>query len=216
MKRIILVFMIILSVSLISGCKSTNQPGNNPPPNQNITNPPPVVNKVTDHYPLTVGSYWEYEGNGNEYASFNRKVLFAKGNLAQITEDNGGTVATKIFEATNDVVKLVYFEGESYQPENMLEAGFKANSETIILKNPLQVGTNWTDKDGKKEIVAIDSVVDTPLGKMDNCLQLKITNPNDTIYQYYKKGIGLVKQEFVSGETKVTSTLKKYQVQPIK
>jgi hypothetical protein len=112
----------------------------------------------------------------------------------------------------------VYSEGESYNPPNMLEAGFKANTDTTILKNPRQVGTNWTDKDGKKEIIALDAVADTPLGKMDNCLKLKITNSNsnDIIYQYYKKVIGLVKQEFVSGDTVISSSLKKYQVTPAK
>ncbi|HZK72225.1 MAG TPA: hypothetical protein VFD03_12035 [Clostridia bacterium] len=206
MKRILLVFMIVLSISFISGCKFTNQ---------DKSKIPPTVN-VTDYAPLTKGSYWEYEGNGNEYASFNRRVLFTQGNLAQISEDNGGTVISKIIEGTNEVVKLVYFEAESYQPSNMLETGFVANSEAIIIKSPLQVGTNWTDKDGKKEIVALDSIVDTPLGKIDNCLKLKITNPDDTIYQYYKKGIGLVKQEFISGDTIITSTIKKYQVEPSK
>ncbi len=205
MRRICLIFMIVLSISFISGCKLANQ--------ENKTKISPTVN-ASDYVPLTKGSYWEYEGNGNEYASFNRKVLFTKGNLAQISEDNGGTVITKIIEGTNDVVKLVYFEGETYQPSNMLETGFTANSEAIIIKSPLQVGTNWTDKDGKKEIVTLDSIVDTPLGKIDNCLKIKITNNNSTIYQYYKKDIGLVKQEFVSGDTMITSTIKKYQVEP--
>lgn len=206
MKRIVLAFMIVLNISLIGGCQYIN------PDKSKISPAPPI----TEYAPFTKGSYWEYEGNGNEYASFNRRVLFTKDNFAQISEDNGGTVITKIIEGTNDVVKLVYFQGESYQPENMLETDFTANSDTIIIKSPLQVGTNWTDKEGKKELVALDSIVDTPLGKFDNCLKIKITNPDDAIYQYYKKGIGLVKQEFISGDATITSTLKKYQVEPTK
>ncbi len=215
MKRIIMMLVMVLGFGLMGGCKAADQNPNPVPPSQNNHNVPVVVNTAADYFPLTKGSYWEYEGKGNEYASFNRKVLYTQGNLAQISEDNGGTVATKIVEG-KDAIRQVYFEGESYQPANMLEAGFKANNDTIILKNPLQVGTNWSDKDGKREIMALDSVVDTPLGQMNDCLKLKITNPNDTIYQYYKKNIGLVKQEFIAGETTVTSTLKKYQVEPAK
>lgn len=165
-----------------------------------------------DYFPLTVGSYWEYEGSGNEYASFTRKVLYTKGNLAETSEDNGGTVTTRIIDTTENVIKVVYFMGEDYEPKNLLESSFKRNSSSIILEGPITVGTSWSDQGVNKSIIAVDAVVDTPAGKFENCIKVKSGGPNDTTYQYYKKGVGMVKQEFIAGDTTVTSTLKKYQV----
>ena len=213
MRRISIIFLLILGLSLISGCKTSinnNNPNDNTKPEPN-----PVVTKAelpADYFPSTAGSYWEYEGAGNEYATFTRKVLFAKGNLAQTSEDNGGTVATRIIETTDSAVKVIYFAGEDYEPKNLLETNFTANSSSIILQAPIKVGTAWADKDGNKSIIAIDAAVDTPAGKFDNCVKVKFAGQNDTIYQYYKKGIGMVKQEFISGNTTITSTLKKYQI----
>ena len=83
---------------------------------------------------------------------------------------------------------------------------------SIVLQGPITVGTSWSDQGVNKSIVAVDAVVDTPAGKFENCIKVKSAGPNDTIYQYYKKGVGMVKQEFIAGDTTVTSTLRKYQV----
>jgi hypothetical protein len=210
MKRII-ILLIILSLGLMAGCQSNPT---NPNPNNNA---PPVVpqpDPPAAYFPLTLGSYWEYEGHGNEYATFNRKVLFVKGNRAQTTEDNGGTVSTRVIETTENSVKILYFSGEDYEPKNLLDTNFPINSNSMILQAPIKVGTAWPGDGDNKQIVAVDAVVETPAGKFENCVQVKLTNPNSTIYQYFKKGIGMVKQEFISAEsnTTVTSTLKKYEI----
>jgi len=209
MKRLSIVILIVLSFCLVIGCKTAAN--NNT--NNNIN--PPQVDKAADYLPLTKGSNWDYEGEGNEYASFTRQVLFTKGNLAQTSDDNGGTVITRIIETTDNGLKILYFQPEDYQPSNLLETSFTANSQNLIIKNPIQIGTSWTDPDGKKEISALDSVVDTPLGKFDGCLKIKISTEKDTsiVYQYFKKGVGMVKQEFFSGDTTITSTLKKYKIE---
>ncbi len=212
MKRWSRIILIIVSLAIIVGCSNAVQEKDSQvqakDPNKVVT-----TKKPADYFPLSKGSYWEYLGEGNEYASFNRKVLFTKGGQAQISEDNGGTVITRIFELTDSDVKLVYFEGETYQAANLLEAGFVANNNTISIKSPIQVGTTWTDKDGVKEIIAVDAQVDTPLGKLDNCIKIKITSSYDVLYRYYKKDIGMVKQEFISGDTTITSTLKNYKIE---
>ena len=82
-----------------------------------------------------------------------------------------------------------------YNPANLLEANFVANNDTILIKGPIQLGTSWTDNDGLKEIVAVDAQIETPIGNFDNCIKIKITSNEDVIYRYYKKDIGMVKQE---------------------
>jgi len=213
MKRIWLVLIIILSLNLLVGCNDVTQETEKEKSNDVNQGKVVPINNPADYFPLAKGSFWEYEGDGNEYASFNRKVLFTKGNLAQISEDNGGTVITRIIEAADNGIKLVYFEPESYNPNNMLETAFVSNNDTILIKGPIQVGTNWTDNDGAKEIVAVDAQVDTPIGKFDNCIKIKTKSIEEVIYRYYKKDIGMVKQEFISGDTTITSTLKKYKIE---
>ncbi len=218
MKRISLILILVLGLGLLSGCQAANNQVNNLPGNQTnnqgnnqIVIPPEEMPK--DYFPLTVGSYWEYEGSGNEYATFTRKVLFSKDNLAQTTEDNGGTVATRIIETTDTMVKVIYMAGEDYQPKNLLETNFTRNTNDIILQAPLKVGTAWAGNNTNKQIIAVDATVETPAGKFENCIKVKYPGQNDNLYQYFKKGVGMVKQEFITTNNEIiSSTLKKYEI----
>ena len=194
----------------MGGCKPQTTPPtpNNPP----ATSPKKKALEPGQFLPLSQGNYWYYQGQGMEYAAFNRKVLYTKDKFAQLSEDNGGTVITTIYETTPGALKRVYFEGESYNPPNMLEKGFTANENIIILKAPISIGAKWDNKDGSREIVDVNASVDTPAGTFKPCLKIKITSDNSTVYEYYKKGLGLVKREFIVDETSITSSLEKYQV----
>lgn len=79
----------------------------------------------------------------------------------------------------------------------------------IILKAPLVVGTKWNDQNGTREIVDM-TTVNTPAGNFDNCINVKISEKNSTTYEYFKDGVGMVKREFISDGTKITSSLKKF------
>lgn len=166
--------------------------------------------KPADYFPLKPGNFWEYEGEGNEFASFKREVLYVKNERAQIQENNGGTISTAIFETTDNAVTRIFFEGENYDQTNMLDR--QPNDNTVILKTPLKVGTKWGENDNQREIVATDVTVETPAGTFKNCIKVKITGQYSTVYEYFKKGVGMVKRETDLGEEKITSTLKKYEV----
>lgn len=96
----------------------------------------------------------------------------------------------------------------------MLESGFTANDQTVILKSPLKKGTVWKNDKETREIAAIDAQVDTPAGNFSDCLKIKITNADSTsiVYQYYAAGVGMVKREFIDGDFIVTSTLQEYNI----
>jgi hypothetical protein len=167
--------------------------------------------KPEDYFPLTQGSTWEYLGEGNEYASFNREVIFVEGNRAQVKEDNGGTVSASVFETTDEAVTRIFFQGESYENENYLNA--ESNENLVILKAPLQVGTKWDTDDSTREILDLNASLNTPAGEFEKVLKIKITYPDSTIYEYYKDGVGMVKREYISNEDyEVTSTLEKYEI----
>lgn len=185
--------LLIALVILISGCRSQAEP-----------------HKPADFFPMTKGSYWEYEGEGNEFASFNRQILFVDGDRAQIREDNGGTVMATVIEATDTAVIRVFSRGEAYGDENYLEN--QPNESTILLQKPLKVGTRWEIEEGTKEITDTEATVDTPAGEFNDCIAVTGKIGESTIVEYYKAGIGLVKREFNSEGYRVTSSLKKYEI----
>ncbi|UWG96505.1 GerMN domain-containing protein [Dehalobacter sp. DCM] len=164
--------------------------------------------KPGDYFPLNQGSSWQYLGDGNEYASFSREVLYVQGNKSQIKEDNGGTVSTSVYQITDTAVTQIYFAGEDYIAGNILNQ--PGNRNITVIKAPIQAGTEWTAGNATREIVDVKATVNTPAGNFDNCVQVKITENQSTSYEYYKKGIGLVKREFISGNDKISSILASY------
>lgn len=171
-----------------------------------------ITPKPSDYFPVGINNMWDYLGEGNEYASFIREMPFVKNNQAQTYVDNGGTVVAEVFQVDDAAITRVFFAGEKYEQENMLESGFTSNDQTVILKSPLEKGTVWKNDTETREIVAIDAQLNTPAGNFSDCLQIKITNPDSTsiVYEYYAAGIGMVKREFIDGEFIITSTLQEY------
>ncbi len=165
---------------------------------------------LKDFFPISKGSTWQYRGEGNEYASFNRKVLFLEGDKAQFVEDNGGTVSGAVFKVTEEEITRTFFQGEEYNETNLLNQD--SNDSLVILKAPLKVGTKWETPREVREIVEIDATVDTPAGKFEDCIKVSIKLENSALYEYFKEGIGLVKREFTSEGMTVTSTLEQYNI----
>lgn len=166
--------------------------------------------KPADFFPLKPGNVWEYAGEGNEYASFKREVLYVENERAQVRENNGGTISAAIYETTDNAVTRIFFQGESYDETNMLDR--QANDATVILKTPLEVGTKWDDNGTQREIVETAATVNTPAGKFENCLKVKITTENSTVYEYFKEGVGMVMREFLLDNEKIVSILKNYEI----
>jgi len=172
--------------------------------------PSPETKKPGDFFPLSLGSTWEYEGEGNEYASFSRVVLFSDGRRAQVEEDNGGTVMAVIFEVTDDAVMRVFSRPEQYERKSLLDE--PPSESTIILKAPLKVGTSWQDANGTWRIVQVDASVDTPAGTFTDCIKVEWKGEHSTVTEYFKQGVGMVKRQFESEGSEVTSSLKRYSI----
>jgi len=166
--------------------------------------------KVSNYFPLTRGSTWEYQGEGNEFASFTREVLFVKDNRGQIRESNGGTVSATIFEVTDSAVTRVFNLPETYEKVNLLDR--PSNEKVVILKSPLEVGNSWKDPNGERQIVDLNATVTTPSGKVENCVKVKIAGQHSVVYEYFKEGVGMVMREFISGEARVASALKRFEI----
>ena len=212
--KILIVSLILLALYPL-GCSRfvtpTPDPNNNQEQPQDNKEPSPTAN-LSQYFPLTKGSTWKYQGEGNEYASFDREVLFIQENKGQIRENNGGTVSAAVFQVTDNKVTRIFFQGEAYGETNFLDE--ESNENVVVLQKPLEVGTSWDEPNGTREIVSIDTTVDTPAGEFKDCIKIQITAEDSTLFEYYKNGVGMVKREFISGETQVTSTLEEFEIKP--
>ena len=204
-----LLFFLCAGILAALGCAKTAQPIPEPAPEPA---PAPVTLTLADYFPLTLGSTWQYLGQGNEYATFSREVVFAASGKGQLKEENGGTTSAQVFVVDASSITRVFFQGEAYTPADFLAAA--ANDSTVILKMPIQVGTQWPDASGTREIVDIAASVSTPAGVFAGCLKVKITAPGSTSYEYFKDGVGMVKREFTAGTDTITSTLQSYTIAP--
>ena len=206
--------LCLLVLMIISGCTKTptnNNTDNQQPSSQKKTLS--AVPKIGDYFPLKAGSTWTFQGKGNEYASFERQMEYVKNGFGQVREANGGTVTSSIYQVTDMALTRVYTKGESYDNTNILDGGFSANDNTVIIQAPLQKGKSWQSDDNlKREIVTLAAAVDTPAGQFKNCLHIRMSGPDNVINEYYAKGIGLVKREFITGGETISSSLEKYTI----
>jgi hypothetical protein len=200
MMKIGKIIAVILSVLILTSCNTKDTPMPEPTPGETI--------KPSDYYPLNVGNKWVYLGDGNEYASFSREVIYREGSFAQISEDNGGTVVSTVIDISDTALKAIYSSGEEYDMDNLI--GSEPNTNQIIIKAPLEQGTFWTNDGNTREIINITSVATTPAGVFEECIAVKTTGDGYYIIEYYKKGLGMVLSEFHSGDTMITSSLKEY------
>lgn len=65
-----------------------------------------------DYFPIALGSVWKFEGHGDEFAQFERRVTHKSGNRAQL-EDASGTVSAGVYVISPDegrrVVRVAEF-----------------------------------------------------------------------------------------------------------
>jgi hypothetical protein len=218
LSLIAIALVLIFTIALFTACAPKTEPTPTPPQEnqeeenkeEEVEQPQAEENEISEYFPLTQGSTWKYKGEGNEYASFSREVLFTEGNKAQIREDNGGTVSAAVFTISENDIIRTFFQGEAYGETNFLDE--EPTENTVILKTLLEKGTKWEEPNGIREIESIDETVETPAGEFTDCIKVKITSTGSTLYEYFKAGVGMVKREFISGDTKVTSSLEEYDI----
>lgn len=220
-KSLLIIFALLLITSTALGC-TAKQPETPAPPPTPIPTQPAPAEKPTEtpvptaeekdislYMPMKVGYLWQYEGEGNEYASYTLRVEYQENNRYQLTEDNGGSVIADIYEVTDDSIVHVYRMGESYEQKNLLKE--EDNLEDILIKKPLQIGNKWVSEENSYEIIDTKATITVPYGTFDDCLVVKRTYKDGSeSYMSYKEEVGLVQSEFRSEGFKVFSRLKSF------
>lgn len=209
-------FSFVLIIAFIFTLTACDQAENNEPisVDSEEVEEPMEVGTIEEYYPFVKNRNMEYKGIGNEYAAMNTFVEFMEDDLVQIKKSNAGTDVVTILEYKDGNLMEVFAESEFYHIENMLDAN--RNMENILLKEPLEIGNSWKDKDGNKvEITALDMDIETPL---ENYKALEVTteykegaNKKD----YYAKDIGFVASIYEDGEFKVETLLEKIEDKPM-
>ena len=204
-KLAIFIIFLIAIVVTISCIPSPKIPQTETPPAPEM----PKEEDISLYYPLGEGYEWEYEGVGNEYASYTKKVTHSNNNRFQVMIDNGGTRSANIYEIKDGSVVNTYMEGEVYDDKNVLDK--ENNLNVILIKLPIEVGNKWESEENSYEIVDINALVTVPAGTFDNCISVKEVYKDQTaeMFYYYKKDIGLVKSEFKTNDGFVIASLLK-------
>lgn len=230
-KKMVWVMICVLSITVFTACqKSDNNNINNTPSpvntanttdtdttdNQTVpaadTSPTPVVTEETltikDYYPFQNNVVYKYEGEGNEYASYNIYTDFLEDNRVQLRSNNGGSESVKVLEIKDGELIKILSKDECYYRENLINSA--EDKGEILLKEPLTKGTEWMISDNRKRYISnSDVAISTPTGDY-KALEVTTEGDGDATLDYYVRDVGLVKTIYTTnGSTNVTSTLSK-------
>lgn len=164
-----------------------------------------AVESVEAYMPYPTNTRYVYQGEGNEYASYDVYVDYRTDNRVQTRTNNGGTEMVRVIEYQDGKIVELLAKGETYYRENFTNT--KSQQGNIVLQGPIQTGTSWTD--ANKQIHTITNTaakVTTPLGSYTT-IEVTTQGENDQMTEYYAAGVGLIRSVFQAGDTQITSTL---------
>lgn len=172
-----------------------------------IINEKSASGSISDYYPLKENVRYVYTGEGMEYASSNLYVDFINNNKIQYRVINGGTTAGQVFDIKNGELRMLDSVEEFYYRDDLTSE--QGQMIDILLKEPLVKGNSWVSASGKKRYIAsIDAEITVPYGSFKT-IEVVTENGDDKVYDYYAKGIGVIKRIFNHKESKVTVSLEK-------
>ncbi|EYE88703.1 hypothetical protein Q428_06535 [Fervidicella metallireducens AeB] len=160
---------------------------------------------VKDFFPFHPDRRMKYEGIGNEYAEKEVLVDYIAGDRIQLRTINPGTEMVQVYEIKNGELRIVYYEGEVYYRDKFID--MNNDKSEILLKEPLQVGTQWYINDGRKRYISsINKKIKLPFGEVE-ALEVTTEGKDYKTYDYYAYKLGHVKSVFESGEMKIETNL---------
>lgn len=160
-----------------------------------------------DFFPILPNCQYIYQGFGNEFLSYTTFTDYTNNTKQQLRISNGATEIVRVYEYTPSGVRLILQKPETYYRENFLS---KPNVlEEYIIKNPIQVGTNWSLLDGSvREITNINQTIKTPLTTYTSVLEIITTNGNSKSLDYYVNDLGLIKSVYFIDDETLSSEIK--------
>lgn len=217
MRKTLLISIIISSLILtncstlksITNKLSDNNTSSNSKANSGQSSTKDNVNsyKISDYYPFKANIKSIFTGVGNEYSYYTSYIDYIKSNRMQLRINNGGSETVKVLENKAGELKIVFSKPEVYYRENLMAKA--ANSNEILLKEPLIKGTAWVLADGRKRSISnINVNINTALGDFKT-IEITTTDAkkNKTL-DYYALNTGLIKTVYKACTTEIKSTIK--------
>ena len=212
MKKVIGLILFALLLASAFGCspKQTEGAASLFPSPPESPAPSEAAGTVSEYYPSVENTHYLYQGEGNEYASYDVYVDYTSETGVQQRLNNGGTVLARVVEIADGKVTCVYSREESYYRENAL---LKSDGrQEVLLMEPIRVGTSWTLIDGSVcTITGTDISVETPSGTYSAVAVETVYSNGGKSVEYYAKGIGLVKTVSSGEGYEVSSSLSEIQ-----
>lgn len=95
----------------------------------------------------------------------------------------------KVFECDDNQLRIVYEKSKIGYTYSRLN---EKNSDEILLKAPVAIGTSWEVKEGISKIVSLDTIITTPLETLVTVEVNTQFNDGSSRKQYFLKDIGLI------------------------
>jgi uncharacterized ubiquitin-like protein YukD len=113
----------------------------------------------------------------------------------QVKQLDTATATILIYQVSENDIRLIF---RNEEPDGKFKKDYigivKPNVDEIILKSPLEVGTQWTDNsDGKYEITGINIGVKTPVDTFST-VEVTLLKGGSEVKMYYGKDLGLVEK----------------------
>lgn len=150
---------------------------------------------------------YHFEGEGNEYASFDVYVDYTTDDIIQFRVDNGGSQLVEVVRKNDNNLSKNLSRGEVYYRENLTSK--EDSNKDIILMDPISKGTSWTTSENESRIITdVEVEISTPIGTFDT---VEVTTKGDyaNTKEYYAKEVGLVKRIYIQDDEEIISTLSK-------
>ncbi|PKM73292.1 MAG: hypothetical protein CVU91_05020 [Firmicutes bacterium HGW-Firmicutes-16] len=216
MKKCALLLCFSLILFSFFGCifrqKSEQPTASSPAPESPVVSASPALENLTveDYFPILENVRYVYQGDGNEYASYDVYIDYTYRTKVQQRINNGGTELAQVIEIKNGSAASVFSLEEYYYRENLLDK--TGVTEETLLMEPIKTGTSWKLGDGSvRTISGTDVKIDTPSGAYSTVSVETIYKIGGTSTDYYAKGFGLVKTVSKGEGYEVTSSLSEIQ-----
>ena len=212
MKNVSVLLLSALFLASFVGCapKQTEGAASPSPSPFESAAPSEEAGTAADYYPTAENTHYVYQGEGNEYASYDVYIDYTSETRVQQRLNNGGTVLSRVVEIADGKISCVYSQEESYYRENSL---LKSDGrQEVLLMDPVKTGTTWTLIDGSVcTITGTNVSIETPSGTYSAVAVETVYSSGGKTVEYYAKGVGLVKMVSTGEGYEVTSSLSEIQ-----
>lgn len=193
MKKVVLVFLLSIFTSIQAGCG---------------------VGRATwedqflhEYFQCKVGYKYHFRGTGSRFATMDWEIMYREGNRVQVLETSRGVKAALVYRVGDRSIDLIHFDETNPRRNHLHDHN---NQHQVVLHVPLEKGARWEDRYTVREVVAVDEKITLPGGEYRAIKVKKQYKGLDAVeYNYFVKGLGFVKSEYITGDVRVITELDK-------